>query len=67
MHEYDTILKRLLMRFSPAAAAQLTGFEVRRWLNVELRSYATCVSICWAKRPAENCFRSNSRAGTIQT
>jgi Domain of unknown function (DUF4351) len=36
MHEYDTILKRLLMRFSPAAAAQLTGFEVRRWLNVEL-------------------------------
>jgi Domain of unknown function (DUF4351) len=36
MHEYDTILKRLMMRFSPAAAAQLTGFEVRRWLNVEL-------------------------------
>jgi hypothetical protein len=36
MHEYDTILKRLLMRFSPAAASQLTGFEVRRWLNVEL-------------------------------
>jgi len=36
MHEYDTILKRILMRFSPAAAAQLTGFEVRRCLNVEL-------------------------------
>ena len=24
------------MRFSPAAEAQLTGFEVWRWLNVEL-------------------------------
>lgn len=41
MHEYDTILKRLLMRFSPAAAAQLTGFEVRRWLNVELPEVRT--------------------------
>ena len=36
MQEYDAILKRVLMRFAPAAALRLTGFEAGRWLNVEL-------------------------------
>ena len=36
MQEYDTILKRVLTRSTPAASLRIIGFEARRWLNVEL-------------------------------
>lgn len=36
MREYDATLKKVLTHFSRAAAARLTGFEVVRWLNVEI-------------------------------
>ena len=36
MHEYDAILKRILMRFTSDAASVFTGIKASRWLNVEL-------------------------------
>lgn len=36
MHEYDTALKRILMRPGSALLAALTGCDRLRWLNVEL-------------------------------
>jgi hypothetical protein len=36
MHEYDTALKSILMRLNGSVLAQLTGFAVERWHNVEL-------------------------------
>ena len=36
MPEYDTALKNVLQRLSAAMLAEVTGFAVTRWLNVEL-------------------------------
>jgi len=36
MHEYDTALKRILMRPGSALLTELTGCDRLRWLNVEL-------------------------------
>jgi hypothetical protein len=36
MHEYDVALKNILMRLAGSVLAELTGFEVKLWHNVEL-------------------------------
>jgi hypothetical protein len=36
MHEYDVALKSILMRLAGSVLAEITGFEVKLWHNVEL-------------------------------
>jgi len=36
MHEYDIALKSVLRRLTGRVLAELTGFEIQRWLNVRV-------------------------------
>ena len=36
MHEYDTVLKALLLRSANSIIEQIAGTKIVRWLNVEL-------------------------------
>ena len=36
MHEYDIVLKNVLRRLSAGVLAEITGYPIARWHNVEL-------------------------------